>query len=158
MDTIQSESITQATNEALSSIGIEDDSKAEILAQLIANGVSQWQETLQTGDTLTLLKLYSPVIEREEVFLGCVLLNDFLNKAVIDSLKTSSAQVAPVIQDLETGFVLLRSQHFDVVAFAKQFRQTVEKRLPDLLLGNENLERGIHGNTNQMLTFYKIQY
>ena len=155
MDTIQSESITQATNEALSSIGIEDDSKAEILAQLIANGVSQWQETLQNGDTLTLLKLYSPVIEREEVFLGCVLLNDFLNKAVIDSLKTSSAQVAPVIQDLETGFVLLRSQHFDVVALAKQFRQTVEKRLPDLLLGNENLERGIHGNTNQMLTFYK---
>ena len=155
MDITQSESVTQATNEALVTLGIEDDSKAEMLAQLITGGVSQWQEMLLTGDTLTLLKLYSPVVEREEVFLGCVLLNDFLNKAVVDTAKTLSAQVAPVIQDLENGFVLLRSQQFDVVAFAKEFRQTVEKRLPELLLGHENLERGIHGDANQMLTFYK---
>ena len=37
MDTIQSESITQAANEALATIGIEDDSKAEVLAQLITD-------------------------------------------------------------------------------------------------------------------------
>ena len=151
----QSESITQAVNEALATIGIKDDSKAEVLAQLITGGVSQWQETLSNGDTLVLLRLYSPVVEREEVFLGCVLLNDFLNKASVDTAKTLGGQVAPVIQDLENGFVLIRSQQFDIAAFAKAFQQTVEKRLPDLLLGHENLEQGIHGNTNQMLTFYK---
>ena len=155
MDITQSESITQATSEALATIGIEDNSKAEMLAQLITSGGSQWQEILPTGDTLTLLRLYSPVVDREEVFLGCVLLNDFLNKAVVDTAKILGAQVAPVIQDLENGFVLLRSQQFDAVAFAKEFRQTVEKRLPDLLLGHENLEQGIYGSVNQMLTFYK---
>ena len=122
----QSESITQAANEALATIGIEDYSKAEVLAQLITDGVSQWQETLPNGDTLTLLRLYSPVVDREEVFLGCVLFNDFLNKAVVDTAKTLSVQVAPVIQDLENGFVLLLNQQFDVVAFAKEFRQIVE--------------------------------
>ena len=101
------------------------------------------------------LSFYSPVVEREEVFLGNVLLNDFLNKAVVDAVKTLGGQVAPVIQDLENGFVLLRSQQFDVVVFAKEFRQTVQERLPDLLLGHENLEQGIHGDVNQMLTFYK---
>ena len=155
MDITQSESITQAVNEALAMIGIKDDSKAEVLAQLITGGVSQWQETLPNEDTLMLLRLYSPVVEREEVFLGCILLNDFLNKASVDTAKTLGGQVAPVIQDLENGFVLIRSQQFDVAAFAKEFQQTVEKRLPDLLLGHENLEQGIHGNTNQMLTFYK---
>ena len=155
MDITQSESITQAAGEALATIGIEDDSKAEMLAQLITGGVSQWQEILPTGETLTLLRLYSPVVDREEVFLGSILFNDFLNKAVVDTAKTLSAQVAPVIQDLENGFVLLRSQQFDVVAFSKEFRQMVEKRLPDLLLGHENLDRGIHGDAKQMLTFYK---
>ena len=151
----QSKSITQAVNEALATIRIKDDSKAEVLAQLITSGVSQWQETLPNGDTLILLRLYSPVVDREEVFLGCVLFNDFLNKAVVDTAKTLSVQVAPVIQDLENGFVLLLNQQFDVVAFAKEFRQMVEKRLPDLLLGHESLEQGIHGDTTQMLTFYK---
>ena len=155
MDMTQYESIAQAANEALERIGIEDSSKTDTLAQLIVTGVSQWQEMLLNGDTLTLIKFYSPVIEREEIFLGCVLLNDFLNKTVVDALKTLSAQVAPVIQDLEYSFVLFRSQRFDVVAFSQQFRQTVEKRLADLLLGNENFEQGIHGDANQMLTFYK---
>lgn len=155
MDMTQYRSIAQAVNEALERIGIEDNSKADILAQLIVNGVSQWQEMLSSGDTLTLIKLYSPVIEREEVFLGCVLLNDFLNKVVVDTVKAQGIQVAPVIQDLENGFVLLRSQHFDVVALAKQLRRMVERRLPELLLGNENIEQGIYGNANQMLTFYK---
>lgn len=155
MDTTQSELITQAVNEALSRIGIEDDSKAEILTQLIASGVSQWQETLPNDEALMLIRLYSPVIQREEVFLGCVLFNDFLNKVMIDTVKAQGIQVAPVIQDLENGFVLLRSQHFDVVALAEELRRMVEKRLPELLLGNENIEQGIYGNANQMLTFYK---
>ena len=155
MDITQSQSITQAVNETLATIGVEDNSKAEILAQLITDGVSQWQETLPNGDMLTLLRLYSPVVEREEVFLGNILLNDFLNKVVVDTAKTLGGQVAPVIQDLENGFVLLRSQQFDVIAFAKKFQQMIQKRLPDLLLGHENLEQGIHGDTTQMLTFYK---
>ena len=155
MDTTQSESIVQAANEALTTVGIKDDSKTEMLAQLIMSGASQWQETLPNGDMLTLLRLYSPVFEREEVFLGGILLNDFLNKAVIDTAKTLGGQVAPVIQDLENGFVLLRSQQFEVVAFAKEVRQMVQRKLPALLLGHENLEQGIHGDTTQMLTFYK---
>ena len=155
MDITQSELVIQAANEALTTVGIKDDSKAETLAQLITGGVSQWQETLPNGDLLTLLRLYSPTVDREEVFLGCILFNDFLTKAVVDTAKVLGGRVAPVIQDLENGFVLLRSQQFDVVAFAKEFRQMVEKRLPDLLLGHENLEQGIHGDVNQMLTFYK---
>ncbi len=155
MDITQSELITQAADEALVTIGIKDDSKAEMLAQLITEGVSQWQETLSNGDKLMLLRLYSPVIDREEVFLGCVLLNDFLNKAVIDTAKTLSAQVAPVIPDLENSFVLLRGQQFDALAFANEFRQMVQRKLPALLLGHENLEQGIHGDVTQMLTFYK---
>ena len=57
MDITQSESVIQAANEALTTVGIKDDSKAEMLAQLITGGISQWQETLPNGDTLVLLKL-----------------------------------------------------------------------------------------------------
>lgn len=155
MNNTQHESIAHAVNEALTRIGIEDGSKIEILAELILNGVSQWQETLPNGETLTLIRLYSPVIERVEVFLGCVLFNEFLIKVVVDTVKALGIQVAPVIQDLENSFVLLRSQNLDIAALAEEIRRMVENRLPELLLGNENIKQGIYGDANQMLTFYK---
>jgi hypothetical protein len=125
------------------------------VARRVLDGSAYWTTTLPDGATLALVRLYSPVVERREVFLGNVLLNDFLFKALPRAVaRAHLGQAAPLLNDLENAYVLWRGDG-DLEALREAYLQELLNTLPDLYFGEEDLERGIHGDMCRMLTFYK---
>ncbi|HDQ73308.1 MAG TPA: hypothetical protein ENN19_14630, partial [Chloroflexi bacterium] len=133
------------------------------IAQHVLDGSAYWTTDLPDGTTLALVRLYSPVVQRREVFLGNVLLNDFLFKALPRTVARGSlGEAAPLLNDLENAYVLWRGdgdpstdsgQALEALRVA--YREEVLDALPDLYFGEEDVERGIHGDVRGMLTFYK---
>jgi hypothetical protein len=125
------------------------------IAQHVLDGSTYWNTDLPDGTTLALVRLYSAVVQRREVFLGNVLLNDFLFKALPRAVaRANLGEAAPLLNDLENAYILWRGDG-DLEALREAYRQEVLDALPDLYFGEENLKRGIHGDVRRMLTFYK---
>lgn len=135
--------------------GLEAHVDAGEIAQHVLDGSAYWTTDLPDRTTLALVRLYSPVVQRREVFLGNVLLNDFLFKALPRAVtRASLGEAAPLLNDLENAYVLWRSDG-DLEALREAYREEMLATLPDLYFGEEDLERGIHGDVRRMLTFYK---
>ena len=127
----------------------------EEIARHVLGGSSVWTTVLSDGTTLALVRLYSPVVQRREVFLGNVLLNDFLFKALPRAVERADlGKATPLLNDLENTYILWRGDG-DLEALREAYREEVLASLPDLYFGAEDLERGIHGDVRGMLTFYK---
>jgi hypothetical protein len=125
------------------------------IAQHVLNQSAYWTTDLPDGTTLALVRFYSPVVQRREVFLGNVLLNDFLFKALPRAVAQADlGEAAPLLNDLENAYVLWRGDG-DLEALREAYLQELLNALPDLYFGKEDLERGIHGDVRRMLTFYK---
>lgn len=152
---IESEFVTQAVVNALAELGVGEDADPQILTDLILNNAIHWQDKLSDGNTLTLLRLFSPVVDREEVFLGNVLLNDFISKTAMRALRLQGLQVETVIQDLETTFLLVSGSPLISPDLQEMLHDQVVSTLADLFLGEEDVAHGIQGNVERMLTFYK---
>lgn len=128
---------------------------AALVAALVADSVAYWEQSLPDGSCLALIRLFSPVVRREEVFLGNVLLNDFLSKALIRAVEQKGlGRIALLANDLENYYYLYHGRTA-LDAMAEGFRQEVLASLPDLYLGDEDPGRGIYGDVARMLTFYK---
>jgi hypothetical protein len=95
------------------------------------------------------------VVRREEVFLGNVLLNDFLSKALIRAVEQKGlGRMALLANDLENYYYLYHGRAV-LEEVAEAFQQEVLHSLPDLYFGDEDPGRGIYGDVGRMLTFYK---
>jgi hypothetical protein len=133
------------------------------IAQHVLNQSAYWTTDLPNGTTLALVRLYSPVVQRHEVFLGNVLLNDFLFKALPRAVAQADlGEAAPLLNDLENAYILWRDDGAPstgsgqaLEALREAYLEEVLNALPDLYFGEEDLERGIHGDVRRMLTFYK---
>jgi hypothetical protein len=133
------------------------------IAQHVLNQSAYWTTDLPDGTTLALVRLYSPVVQRHEVFLGNVLLNDFLFKALPRAVAQADlGEAAPLLNDLENAYILWRGDGAPstgsgqaLEALREAYLEEVLNALPDLYFGEEDLERGIHGDVRRMLTFYK---
>lgn len=131
------------------------DPWAEQIAEYISRGTIQWQETMPDGRSLHLLRVYAPIIQREEVFLGNVLLNDFFFKAIPTAAKRIGiGQFTAVANDLESAY-FLACGNFQIEQLQESFLDVVAERLPDLYFADDDPEKGVHGQFNTMLTFYK---
>ena len=127
----------------------------EQIAHHVLGGSAFWSTALPDGSTLALVRLYSPVVQRREVFLGNVLLNDFLFKALPRAVAQAGLGDATLLlNDLENAYILWRGEG-DLQALRAAYREEVLATLPDLYFGAEDVERGIHGDVRGMLTFYK---
>lgn len=145
--------ITNAVSETLQKWNLEGSASTNKIATLIADGTAYWELTLPDGSHLALVRLFFPVIRREEIFLGNVLLNDFLSKALLRAAG-ANASAALLANDLESYYYLFRGCS-SLEEIGKSFRQEVAHSLPELYLGDEAPDRGIHGDLDRMLTFYK---
>lgn len=126
----------------------------EIAAQ-ISRGTAQWQQSMADGRSLHLLRVYAPIIQREEVFLGSVLLNDFFFKAVpIAAERVGLTQFTAVANDLESAY-FLGCGDLKLAALQQAFLDVLLERLSDLYFADDDVSMGIHGQLNTMLTFYK---
>jgi hypothetical protein len=135
---------------------------AEHLADLVAKGVSFYEQPILEGPPLMLFRLYSPVSSREEVFLGSVLLHDFLSKALIRVIEAHGTwekvgRIALIAQDLESAYYVYQGRR----AFAEiscDFQREALDSLADLYFGDEDPARGIYGQLTRMFTFTKSDY
>lgn len=147
--------VTQTANGTLDRWGLSHAIHAQTIADLVANGSAYWEQALPEGSHLALIRLFSPVVRREEVFLGNVLLNDFLSKALIRAVEEGGlGRMQLLANDLESYYYLYHGQS-TLERIVEQFRQEVLDSLPELYFGDEDPARGIHGDVARMLTFYK---
>jgi hypothetical protein len=151
------EIIQQQATEALQAL----DAQSLVSAAKIAEGVLRqavyWEKPLPTGDRLLFVRLFSPVVMREEVFLGNVLFNAFLSQAFIRAVERAGGQAAPIANDLENYYFLVRASA-DLPALAMRSRAEVERSLPELFFGEPNPERGIYGDLGSMFAFRKSDF
>lgn len=127
---------------------------AQVVGQ-INQGTMQWQQVMEDGRLLHLLRVYAPIIQREEVFLGSVLLNDFFFKAMPTAAqRIGLTQFAAVANDLESAYFLACGK-LDIDRLQHSFLDVLTEQLPDLFFADDNPNKGIHGQFNTMLTFYK---
>lgn len=148
-DMIRQQAIT-----ALQTLGISDTDLAVELTEDILRQTVYWEKSLSDGSRLLFVRLLSPVVMREEVFLGNVLFNDFLAKAFARVVIQAGSQAALVANDLENYYFLLRTTA-DLLMLADEFRNEVERSLPELFFDEPDPQRGIYGSIETMLDFDK---
>lgn len=145
----------QNASELLSEWDLPVTPWADKIASQISQGTVQWQQMMDDGRSLHLLRVYAPIIQREEVFLGSVLLNDFFFKAMPAAAeKIGLTQFAAVANDLESAY-FLTCGNLNTELLQQAFLDVLAERLPNLYFADDNLPMGIHGQFNTMLTFYK---
>ena len=79
--------VAQAADETLGHWGMFNEVSGQTIASLVAEGATYLEQSLPDGSHLALIRLFSPVVRREEVFLGNVLLNSFLSKALFRAVE-----------------------------------------------------------------------
>ena len=147
--------ITQAADEVLGRWEVAEAVNSQVIAGLVASGTAHWETTLPDGRRLALVRLFAPIAQREEVFLGNVLFNDFLSKALVRAVERQGlGQMAPVANDLENYYYLwLPTGQLNEVLHV--LRQEVSESLSNLYFADEDPCRGIYGDVERMLGFYK---
>jgi len=143
--------------DALRRLGVPEAVSPERVADSVLRHAVYWQEPLPDGNQLLFLRLFLPVVQREEVFLGNVLFNAFLCQAFARAVNNALGQAELVANDLESYYFLARTQA-DVTQLAEAFRAEVECSLPDLFFGKQDQARGIYGSLSSMFTFRKSDF
>lgn len=144
--------------EVLSGWGIDGTIDPNLIANLVFEGAAYWQTELPDGSALHLLRVHAPLVQREEVFLGNVLLNDFLFRTAHRCLKQLGANTSVwLANDLESAYFLARGA-FDFAELGELYRQDIAAAVPDLYLGGEDRGRGIHGWPRRLLTYTKSDF
>jgi hypothetical protein len=147
--------IAQQAVDALQRLGMPDTALADEVAASVLSQAVYWEKPLADRTKVLFVRLFSPVVQREEVFLGNILFNAFLGKAFARAVAASGlGQAEPVANDLESYYFLVRTGA-DAPTLAEAFRAEVERSLPDLFFGEPDEARGIYGSLETMLEFGK---
>ena len=150
--------VQQQAEGALKKLGIIDVVNPRQIADSIIRQNVYWEQPLSDGKKLLFIRFFTPVVQREEVFLGNILFNAFLSKAFVRAITTEElGSVGLVANDLENYYFLIRTDS-DMNQLSEAFRNEVECSLPDLFFGNTHEERGIYGKLERMFTFRKSDF
>ena len=127
-------------------------------ASRVKDGVSYYERDLPDGTYLALMRLFAPVVRRDEVFLGNALLNDYLSKAVLRAVEEQClGRIALLANDLESYYYLYH-RHAPLETLVEHIQDEVLEHLADLYFGDEDPARGIHGSVQRMFTFTRSQF
>lgn len=152
------EIVQQQAADALTRLNTQTVVNAETVAESVLNQRVYWETPLPSGERLMFVRLFSPVVQREEVFFGNILFNAFLHKAFARAIVEGKLGVAELVaNDLESYYFLVRTQK-DASQLADAFRVEVERSLPDLFFGEQDDARGIYGDLGRMFTFRKSDF
>lgn len=147
--------VRQQAEDAINKLGAQGVVTAEHVADSVLRQTAYWQMPMLDGEKLLFVRFFSPVVQREEVFLGNILFNAFLSKTFARSVAESEPdKVELVANDLESYYFLVCTRS-DIAQLADAFRSEVEHSLPDLFFGEQDETRGIYGSLETMLDFVK---
>ena len=94
--------VSQATDDVIRQWGMTLTVGGDIIASLVVNGFGYWRHNLSNGSHLALIRLFSLVVRRKEVFSGNVLLNNFLSKVFIRAVEQKGlGNIALLAGDLD---------------------------------------------------------
>jgi hypothetical protein len=138
--------------------GLSDMASADEIVGMVLDQTLYWELPLDKGRRLMLVRLSSPVTVREEVLLGNILFNDFLNKSVIHAVNEARlGHVLPITNDLENAYFLIVTSA-DLTTVSQTVWDCVTEHLPDLFFADEDVQRGIHGHPANMFDFMKSDF
>lgn len=147
--------ISRAADQTLRSWGLDGTASPEQIARLVSDGTAYWEQALSDGTQIALIRLFSPVVHRDEIFLGNVLLNDFLSRALMRAVEQGNqGQLALLANDLDSYYYIYHGSA-SLESIRDLFMKEISSSLPELYFGDENPDRGIYGDVSRMLTFYK---
>ncbi len=136
----------------------ENDLKEEVTSKQIVDAIlagSAYYEIRVRNKKLILFKLFSPVTQREEVFIGSVLLNSFLSKNILLCCrKKDLGPVTLVANDIENFYYLWWTDK-ELEDLREAFLITLENNLEDLYFSDRNEEKGIYGEFSKLFEFHK---
>lgn len=140
---------------AISKLDAREVVTAEHVADSVLRQSAYWEMPIQDSDKLLFVRFFSPVVQREEVFLGNVLFNAFLSKAFARAVAESESNEAELVaNDLESYYFLVRATS-DAAQLVDTFRAEVERSLPDLFFGEQDETKDVYGSLETMLDFTK---
>lgn len=150
--------VQQQAEDALKKLGVIDVVTPQQIADSITHQNVYWEQPLPDEKKLLFIRFFTPVVQREEVFLGNILFNAFLSKAFVRAITTEElGNVELIANDLENYYFLIQTDS-DVNQLSEAFQDEVERSLPDLFFGNTHEERGIYGKLERMFTFRKSYF
>lgn len=150
--------IQQQAGDALHRLGIDTGITVEHVAQSTLHQNAYWEQSLLDGDKLLFVRFFSPITQREEVFLGNILFNAFLCKSFSCAVKESRLGSAELVaNDLENFYFLIRTDS-DIKELVDVFVNEVIHNLPDLFFGELDEERGVYGDLERMFAFRKSDF
>ncbi len=137
---------------------LTDFAPPSVLVERVLSGTLYWETALPDKRRLLLVRLTSPVTMRQEVLLGNILFNDFLNKSVVHAVvEAELGEILPITNDLENAYYLILTQS-DLAAISQAIQDYIMAHLPDLFFGDEDAEHGIHGSLETMFSFSSSFY
>lgn len=137
---------------------LSDTASADGIVGMVLDQTLYWELPLDEGRRLMLVRLSSPVTVREEVLLGNILFNDFLNKSVIHAINEARlGHVLPITNDLENAYFLIVTSA-NLATLSQTVWNYVVEHLPDLFFADEDVHRGIHGRPAEMFDFMKSDF
>jgi hypothetical protein len=150
--------VRQQAEEVLLKLGVQDAVTAAHVADSVLRQTAYWETPMQNDEKLVFVRLFSPVVQREEVFLGNILLNDFLSKTFVRVIADNNlGRVELVANDLQNYYFLIRTAG-TIAAAVDRFSSEVERSLPDLFFGDHDETKGIYGDLSRMFTFRKSEF
>jgi len=126
----------------------------EEIGQKVTSYTVEWSKKIRNEERLSLIRLTLPMVSREEIFLGNILLNIFIVKSLEKVLNDCNIPYSVIAEDLGNYFILAINipPQYEIVNLLKD---KLIKNLPDLYFSDENLDDGYYGNLQTMLEFYK---
>lgn len=116
----------------------------------VATGVLEAMYAGSETERIILLQIHNRTIEREEVFMGGVIFNDWLFKSLPRAVEAYGlGKALAITNDLETAYILIAtsSTSEDV---RRALRRQLLSDLPALFFGDDAPDRGLHGTFRRM--------
>lgn len=137
---------------------LSEDISAEEFAACVQNGVCYYERELEDRSSLALVRFFSPIVHREDIFLGSVLLNEFMSKAVIRAVENHGlGRIVLLADDLERYYFLYHRQA-PLELLVDSLRLEILEHLADLYFGDEDPANGIYGAWQRLFTFTSSQF
>ncbi|PRX21209.1 hypothetical protein BX659_1327 [Orenia metallireducens] len=136
-----------------------EEQNLDFISEFIRNN-GQYQKF----DNYVVFRLFNAVSEREEVFIGNVLFNDYISKLLLrlyEEKKKDDGKIELVYNDLENFYYIVKQddiEKFSLEELEKDFKDYFAENLEELFFADEDLERGIYGKIDNLLLCQGYNY